>query len=346
MKPEHTTRVLSAIRSEKWLITDEWYDRIVEIASRENTLSPETITSMEARQSDAGNISKLYGDTAVIDLNGPVFRYANLFTMISGATSTEQFSNELGRLNADSKVKRIIVRYDSPGGVASGAAEMSTQIRSLDKPHVSFASGNCCSLAYFWASQGRQIYVAEDAIVGNIGTRTKAPLERQDDDLLSKGAPNKILTRKAMCNVLDSLEEVFISHVATGRGVSTEDVRERFGQGGVFVGAEAVNAGLADYTGTLDEILGGDFAQTKTSKLPSTIGAHMNTKSTTQTAVDDSADIWNHSSAKEVETEQVAETEFDTNAALYELLPESSLEESDSDDDDDSANVWDQYAAR
>lgn len=258
MRPDHG-RVLNAIRSEQWLITDEWYDRIVEIASRENTLTPEMISAFESKKSGREYMVTMFGDTAVLDVQGPVFRYANLFTMFSGATSTETVSSELARLERDDKVSRVIMRYDTPGGVASGAAETSSQIQNFSKPLVSFATGMCASLGYFWASQGDQLIVAEDAIVGNIGTRTKAPGPTSEDDMVSKNAPRKILDRGAIEDVINSLEDVFISHVATGRGVSSEHVEAHFGQGGVFVGQNAVTAGLADTVGTLDSILGGDF---------------------------------------------------------------------------------------
>lgn len=258
MRPEHS-RILNAIRSEQWLITDEWYDRIVEIASRENTLTPEMISAFESKKSGREYMVTMYDDTAVLDVQGPVFRYANLFTMFSGATSTEVVSSELARLERDDKVARVITRFDTPGGVASGAAEMSSQFQNFSKPFVSFATGMCASLGYFWASQGSQLIVAEDAIVGNIGTRTQAPQPASESDLVSENAPRKILNRNDVMDVINSMEDVFISHVATGRGVTVEHVRDHFGQGGVFVGQNAVNAGLADSVGTLDLILGGDF---------------------------------------------------------------------------------------
>lgn len=266
MNKKTHNRILSAIRSEHWFITEEWLDRITLIAQQENSLTPEMIGAFETKAKARGSMVKMYDDTAVISVEGPVFRYANMFTEMSGATSTEAFSTALAALENDEVVKRVVVKYDTPGGAASGAAETSTQIRNFTKPLVTFATGSCCSLGYYWGAQGSEVIVAEDAVIGNIGVRTSAPGERSDRDMTSKSAANKILSRNAVQDILNSLEAVFIQHVAAGRGVSEEHVRLNYGQGGVFVGAAAVEAGLADRVATLDLVLGGDFPSRKSTR--------------------------------------------------------------------------------
>ena len=246
MKKAIPSRVLKAISAEPWLITDEWLDRIVEIASRDN------IGSFES-EPQTPMVSVVDG-TAIVDVRGPVFRYANLFTEMSGATSTEVLSSEIARLNKDSKVQRVVMRYDTPGGMASGASELSEQLYNLSKPHTAYVTGMCCSLGYFWASQADEIIIAEDAIIGNIGTRTAQP-EEEKNIIVSKNAPNKLLNKKSAQQIVDDLEEVFISHVARGRGVSVDHVLKRYGQGSVFVGQKAIQAGLADQVMTLDQLL-------------------------------------------------------------------------------------------
>jgi ClpP class serine protease len=48
---------------------------------------------------------------------------------------------------------------------------------------------------------------------------------------------------------------VFVGDVARYRGVSVETVLSDFGQGGVFVGQQAVDAGLADAVGSYEQTL-------------------------------------------------------------------------------------------
>jgi ClpP class serine protease len=53
---------------------------------------------------------------------------------------------------------------------------------------------------------------------------------------------------------LNSLAEVFIDAVARNRGTTAEDVKQNFGQGGVFIGDKAVAANLADGVMSLDDV--------------------------------------------------------------------------------------------
>ena len=45
--------------------------------------------------------------------------------------------------------------------------------------------------------------------------------------------------------LVDSLGEIFVENVARNRGVTVENVKENFGKGGLFVGKDAVSAGLS-----------------------------------------------------------------------------------------------------
>ena len=54
---------------------------------------------------------------------------------------------------------------------------------------------------------------------------------------------------------LDTIYDIFIETVARNRGVSTETVLKDMANGRVFIGQHAVDAGLADKTGTFEDAL-------------------------------------------------------------------------------------------
>jgi ClpP class serine protease len=60
---------------------------------------------------------------------------------------------------------------------------------------------------------------------------------------------------KAIQARVDALAQVFIETVARNRGVDTETALNNFGKGGIFVGKEAVKAGLADAVGSFESVL-------------------------------------------------------------------------------------------
>jgi ClpP class serine protease len=61
---------------------------------------------------------------AIVPVTGPIFRYANMFTEISGATSTKILATDIRQALDNPAVKAIVLNIDSPGGVASGINEL------------------------------------------------------------------------------------------------------------------------------------------------------------------------------------------------------------------------------
>ena len=79
-----------------WAMTEPSLDTVLTIAKREQD-SIEAITERLGRPLEHSHQITMYGQTAVLPVTGPLFRYANLFTAISGATSYEVLARELGQ---------------------------------------------------------------------------------------------------------------------------------------------------------------------------------------------------------------------------------------------------------
>jgi hypothetical protein len=73
---------------EPWAITESALNNILTIASRENA-SIESISARLGRELDNSHVAEIRDGVAIIPVVGPLFRYANLFTAISGASSYE-----------------------------------------------------------------------------------------------------------------------------------------------------------------------------------------------------------------------------------------------------------------
>lgn len=203
---------------------------------------------------------------AVIEITGPLFRYANVFTAISGATSLEEASRQLGTALADDAIKAIALHVNSPGGQVDGTSEFARLVvagRKI-KPIVPFVS-QALSAGYWIASAGGPVVTSDTGMLGSIGVRMALFRGKKSDDtrveFISSQSPRKNIdpdtdqgARDAQA-LVDSLATVFVETVAENRGTDVETVLRDFGQGGVFVGAEAVEAGLADSVGTLEEVI-------------------------------------------------------------------------------------------
>lgn len=256
--------VVDAVMGEKWAITPEALKKICVIAAGYGDLN--AINAVDGDKLEQTQGVEMRGNVAVIDVSGPLFRYANLFTQVSGATSYEIFAKDFKAALVDSRVESIVLNYDTPGGMVSGMIETSEMIKEARsiKPIVSYIGGDGASAGYGMACAGSKVVVSKSAIVGSIGVvTTYSSGESSDIEIVSSNAPNKrpdLSTDdgyEVVQSMVDSLESVFVEHVASCRGVTRETVLSDFGKGGVLVGEQAVLAGMADEVGSLESVIAG-----------------------------------------------------------------------------------------
>lgn len=269
MRKRPAKRVLAHILDTPWLITEESLRTIVEIANRENP-TPEAIAAQLGRPLDHTHQVTVRNGVATVPIEGPMFRHADLFTEISGATTYGQLATDLTVALNDPKVHAILLAIDSPGGEVTGLAELAKMIRAADaqKPVVAYVEGMAASAAYWLASAAREIVALDTALLGSIGARMTIVDQRERIaktgvkvyDIVSSQSPAKVsdpATQEGYARIqrtIDSLAAVFISEVASHRGVSEAKVIADFGQGDVLVGSAAVTAGLADRLGTYEAL--------------------------------------------------------------------------------------------
>lgn len=237
---------------------------ITEIA-RDNNRSYDAVAKELGKDLRDTNAVSIRDGVAVIKVSGPLFRYANLMTRICGATSYELLAQDFNKAVQNPNIKGILLDIDSPGGEVNGCSELSDMIYQARgaKPIIAYASGACCSGAYWIASACDKILAADTAILGSIGV--VSIFEKDDEDktieIVSSQSPNKrpdINTEEGKAKIqarVDELAEVFIAKVARNRGISEDDVVNNFGAGDVSVGQHAVRNGLADGLSSFEAII-------------------------------------------------------------------------------------------
>ncbi len=237
---------------------------MAEIA-KETRKTPEAIAKEIGRDMKNTNAVSIRDGIAVIKVSGPLFRYANLMTRICGATSYELLAQDFNKALQDIQIKGIVFDIDSPGGEVNGCSEIADMIYQArgQKPIIAYASGACCSGAYWIASSCDKILASDTALLGSIGV--VSIFEKDDDDktieIVSSQSPNKrpdINTEEGKAKIqarVDELAEVFIAKVARNRGITAMDVVKNFGAGDVSVGQHAVRNGLADGLASFEAII-------------------------------------------------------------------------------------------
>ena len=211
---------------------------------------------------------------AVLPIEGIVAKRMNLLTQISGGTSSQRAAQSLETALHDSSVHSIILAIDSPGGTVDGTELLANSVaaaRSV-KPVVTLASGMMCSAAYWIGSAAQSVYLADSTTqAGSIGVvathtdisgaqaaqgiKTSEITAGRYKRIASSYAPLSPAGRQSMQDQVDYTYSVFVEAVAKNRGVGTDKVLRDMADGRVFVGKQAIDAGLADGIVTLPKLV-------------------------------------------------------------------------------------------
>lgn len=260
----HYPRITEHLLSHHWAIVPAVLEQILAIARGENE-SPEAVAQKLGRPLANTRTVTHRDGMALIPVTGPIFRYANLFTQISGGTSVDVLAVDFRAAHDNDDIRAIVLEIDSPGGQVSGISEFAEQVRAASKPVVAYISDLAGSAAYWIASAAGRIVIRDTASAGSVGVVATLRKGKQDNmiEIVSSQSPKKrpdIETeagRAELQKVVDAIAQVFVDHVAAYRGVKGEHVLDHFGQGGVLVGADAVRAGMADEMGSLEKVITG-----------------------------------------------------------------------------------------
>lgn len=262
--------VLARIKAEPWAITPSYMETILDIAQRQNS-TPEQMAQQLGRPLENTYDVEVRNGVAILPVNGPLFRYANMFSKISGATSYQNLARDFFEAVDDPDVKAIVLDIDSPGGEANGVSEFAEQIYQArgKKKIIAYVGGSAASAAYWIASAADEIVIDETAMLGSIGTVLGVTVTKKRDekegierfDIVSKQSPYKRVDastdegRSRLQAVVDQLSDVFVDKVARNRGYTRDIVLSDFGQGDILIGNAAVNAGMANRLGSFEGVI-------------------------------------------------------------------------------------------
>jgi len=197
------------------------------------------------------------------------------YSVGSYATGYYYIQKAIERGLGDPDVRGIALVCDSPGGHVAGCFELVDRIYEWrsQKPIAAFAHEHAYSAAYAIASAASRITVSRTGGVGSIGVVTMhmswaGALEQAGVEITFvyagkhkiDGNPYQALSedaQKRMQARIDATYDVFVGAVARNRKLPEAQIRKT--EALTFVSAEAVDRGLADKVGPLDEALA-DFS--------------------------------------------------------------------------------------
>lgn len=274
-------RVLDLACSVPWAITHDMLRTILDIAARDSTpamveaartirddrLQRRAVMLADGRPLDGTRNVVVRDGVAILPIEGPIFRRADLFTEMSGASSVETLARDFAVALDSPGVQALLFTVDSPGGEVTGINELAAAITAARgrKPITAYVEGLGASAAYWLASAADEVVVDATAALGSIGVvmavRDPAKANTKEIEFVSSQSPNKRPDptsergRSQLQALVDATADVFVEAVARQRGVSTDTVLSDFGGGGLLIGQAAVTAGLADRPGSFEQVL-------------------------------------------------------------------------------------------
>ncbi len=191
---------------------------------------------------------------------------------------TQRFDRLMTRAENDKNIKALVVRIDTPGGGVTASDELYERIRKFKSkkdgiPVVISMGGMATSGGYYAACAGDHLFAEETTLTGNIGvlmpsynvSKLMSKYGVEDQTIVSTGAiyktagsmtvPQTEKDRAYLQGIADSMFARFKQVVVAGRGSNLKGNIDTIADGRVYVLAEALQAGLVDEKGYLEDAI-------------------------------------------------------------------------------------------
>ena len=184
---------------------------------------------------------------------------------------SEKLSQSIRKARRDTTIKAIVIRINSPGGVAYGAEIIWRELKlaSADKPVIASIGDMAASGGYYIASAADTIISNHTAITGSIGVFAMLPNVQKllneklgisvDDvktnaysDILAIDRGLTSFERASLQQYVENTYDIFLERVSDGREMTKEQIDE-IGQGRIWSGDNAKEIGLVDAFGGVDD---------------------------------------------------------------------------------------------
>ncbi len=203
---------------------------------------------------EALRVMRVVGDTAEILVEGVLTPKPDLLAFLFGGGNTtyQEITAALARAQADPKIKRAVLRINSPGGLMDGLFETLAAIETFTKPRSVLASRAASAAYAIAAATGKIEAVNAAAEFGSIGVVTKLAVDDDLVEITSTLAPKKRPDprtpegKAVIREYLDSIHDLFADAIARGRGVGRKVVDTTFGSGATVLATEARRLGMID----------------------------------------------------------------------------------------------------
>jgi len=213
--------------------------------------------------SESNQVAVLYAEGAIVGGEGT-----------KGEIGSDKISRELRLLRQDDNVKAVVFRVNSPGGsaLASDVIWREVELTKQVKPIIVSMGDYAASGGYYISAAADSIFAENNTITGSIGVFGVIPNFKNllnnkigvHFDGVKTGkfsdlgmVPDRPLTaeeRDIIQMEVNRVYQTFMKRVSDGRKITVAQV-DTIGQGRVWTGKQAVEIGLVDRIGGIDDAI-------------------------------------------------------------------------------------------
>jgi protease-4 len=226
----------------------------------------------------------------IIQVHHPIFKY----DQFCGPKGTQTIMSILEDWKNDDSVIGVVMDYNSGGGQVSGTREIAQYIFNYEKPIVSYSNDIVGSAAFYMFAAGKHRIVNQYAdFLGCIGTMwysidVTGAIEKAGgkvNEIYSDLSPEKNIHSRELKNGNDRpiIEKILNPDALTfheDMKMFLPNISEKALKGDIFLPKEAIEEGLADTIGTMQDAIDKVFELSNAKKSNnSKSNTNMNTKS-------------------------------------------------------------------
>lgn len=211
------------------------------------------------------------GKIVQIDLEGVISSVSVQGLLGVGQSSVESLKGQLEQAGKDEQVKAVVLRVNSPGGEVTASDTIYAAVKQLSavKPVVVFMDAMAASGGYYVACGATKVVASETTLTGSIGViidtlnysalfdkvglKSNTFVSGAFKDSLSGARPMRTEEEAYVQNLVMQMYERFLGVVAEARKLPKDVLRNGVADGRVVTGREALEAGLVDQIGYVED---------------------------------------------------------------------------------------------
>ncbi len=230
--------------------------------------------SAELSQTGLSPDVTIIGNVAVLRIEGVITQKASIFTMIFGGATLDSLTADFKGLVDNDGIDTIVLDIDSPGGTVSGVMDFANLIfEAREQKNIIAISSSVMTSAAMWIGAAAEhvliscgtvvtgsigvltTHVDVSQLQADLGIKTTEITAGREKRIASTFAPLTDAGRSSLQSQVDKIMEAFVGDIAKFRGVSEQEVKSNMADGKVFIGDNALKAGLVDDIKTFDLLI-------------------------------------------------------------------------------------------